>query len=203
MSGTSGAGGPGGAGGLRGPGGPGVPGGPGGPSGTGVNGFRRYASTVAVFATVLYLALLIATFGEISLNADIDVLAGAHVDRLVAPTMIGFAVLVFLACLLWIALRIPAERQRILIGGGFAIGLGCYATYVFVGGIVIFFSQADAVEALLFIGRQFATPFAISVGVIALILAILYMMVITSRFRETGRPLWPWERKEKRERRDE
>jgi len=165
--------------------------------------FRPYASTVAVFATVLYLAVLIATFGEISLNADIDVLAGAHVDRLVAPTMIGFAVLVFLACLLWIALRIPAERQRILIGGGFAIGIACYVTYVFVGGIVIFFDKADAVEALLFIGRQFATPFAISVGVTGLILAILYMMVITSRFRETGRPLWPWEKREKREKRDE
>jgi hypothetical protein len=168
-----------------------------------VSEFRRYATTVAVFAAVLYLALLIATFGEISLNANIDVLAGAQVDRLVAPTMTGFAVLVFLACLLWIALRIPVERQRILIGGAFAIGLACYVTFVFVGGIVIFFSQADAVGALLFLARQIATPFAISVGVIALIVAILYMLVITSRFRETGRPLWPWEKKEKREKPDE
>ena len=53
--------------------------------------YQKYATIVAVFATVLYAALLVAAFGMISLATNLDVIADRSAGPLVGPTMAGVA----------------------------------------------------------------------------------------------------------------
>ena len=61
---------------------------------------RAYAAVVAVFATFLYLALVVAAFGLISLATDTEVISDPSAGPLVGPVMTGAAVLTLFAFLL-------------------------------------------------------------------------------------------------------
>jgi hypothetical protein len=158
-----------------------------------VPGFRKYAATVAVFATGLFLALIIAAFGMISLLAGVDVIADPHAGQLVGPVAVAGATALLIGCLLAIALRVPEERQRIAPLTALAIAVGAYLAYALVGAIAYFFAGADAVAALLFLGDQLTGPFGIAVAVIAFVITVLFMLVLASRIADRGRPRWPWE----------
>lgn len=155
-------------------------------------GFRKYAATVAVFAAVLYFALIIAAFGMISLLASLPVIGDPHAGELVGPVAVAASGLLLFGCLLGIALRIPEDRQRIAPLTALGIGLGAYAAYSFVGAIAYFVTH-DALGALIFLGGLMTGPFAIVVGIVALVIAMLYMLLLASRVGDRGRPKWPWE----------
>lgn len=156
-------------------------------------GFRKYAATVAVFATGLFLALTIAVFGVISLLADVEVIADPHAGELVGPVAIAAATALMIGCLLAIALRVPEERQRVAPLTALAIAVGAYLAYGFVAAIAYLFSGADGVAALIFLGAQLTGPFGIAVAAIAFVITMLFMLVLASRIAERGRPRWPWE----------
>lgn len=158
-------------------------------------GFRKYAATVAVFAAVLFAALIIALFGVISLLADVPVIGDPHAGELVGPIAVAAATLLLFGCLLAIALRIPEDRQRIAPLTAFGIGVGAYLAYSFLGAIAYFFGR-DALGALIFLGGVLTGPFAITVGIVAFVVTLLFMLVLASRVADRGRPKWPWEKDE-------
>ncbi len=157
-------------------------------------GFRKYAATVAVFATVLFAALVIAVFGVISLLAGIDVVGNPHAGVLVGPVATAAATLLVLGCLLAIALRVPEARQRIAPLVAVGIAAGAYLAYGVFGGIAFLFGGGDLLGSLIFLGGLLIGPFAPAVGVIAFVVAMLFMLVLASRLADRGRPEWPWEK---------
>jgi len=160
-----------------------------------VPGFRKYASTVAVFAAVLYFALIIALFGVISLLAAVPVIGDPHAGELVGPVAVAASGLLLFGCLLGIALRVPEERQRIAPLTALAIGVGAYLAYSFIGAFAFFVSR-DAIGALIFLGGLITGPFAIVAGIVAFVIAVLFMLVLASRVGDRGRPKWPWEKED-------
>ena len=161
------------------------------PSASGSPGFRRYAATVAVFATALFVALVIAVFGVISLLENRPVIA--HAGELVGPVAVTAATLLVCGCLLLRALRIPESRQRIAPLTALAVGVAAYFAYALFGAGADLMG-VDPVDALTFLGVQLLSPFALAVGVIAFVITVLYMLVLASRLEQRGRPLWPWEK---------
>jgi len=155
--------------------------------------FRRYAAAVAAFATALFVALVIAVFGVVSLLTGEQVIGDPHAGELVGPVAVTAATLLVLGCLLLRALRIPEPRQRVAPLTALAIGVGAYFAYALVGAIA-YLMGADPVGALTFFGGLLIGPYAPAVGAIAFVIALLYMLVLASRVADHGRPLWPWEK---------
>jgi hypothetical protein len=156
--------------------------------------FRRYAAVVAVFATVLYLALLIAVFGQISLYTNLEVIPEADAGFVVGPVMSGIATLIVLFALLSIGLRIPVEKQRVSVPGALGIGIAAYLGYTLLGGAIYAAGRGDPFGFILFVGRSFLSPFPAAVGLLAFLVTLAYMLVLASRVGEKGAPKWPWER---------
>ena len=158
--------------------------------------FPRYAATVAVFATVLYAALVIAAFGLISLYTDRDVIDDPTVGPVVGPVMTGVAVLIVFVTLLGIALGVREENQRISLGVAFLVGFGAYFFFAVAGAILVGAGTGDPFGFISFLARQLLSPFGAAAGVLAFIIAILFMWVLASRVGNKGRPRWPWEKHE-------
>jgi hypothetical protein len=158
--------------------------------------FRRYSAAIAVFATVLYAALVIAIFGMISLYTDRDVISDSTVGPVVGPVMTASSVLLVLFWLLWIALRVPENEQRIALGTALLLGVVGYLLFCAVGGFFVGLASGDPIAFIGFFGLQLTSPFAISVGILAFIVCILFMLVLASRVGNKGRPRWPWENRD-------
>lgn len=155
---------------------------------------RAYATVVACFAAGLYLAVLVAAFGLISLATDSDVIADASAGPLVGPAMTGAAVAVLLLLLIAIGTRVPGERQRIAPLAALGVGAACYAAYAAMGGIAQAATDpVHALDAFLFSLAQLGSGYAITAGVAAFVTTLLYQLVLVGRFRQRGRPRWPWE----------
>ncbi|HEY8281701.1 MAG TPA: DUF6121 family protein [Leifsonia sp.] len=155
---------------------------------------RAYAALVAVFATLLYLALVVAAFGLISLATDTEVISDPSAGPLVGPVMTGAAVLTLFAFLLVIGTRVPGDRQRIAPGAALGVGLACYLVFVVAGGVAG--AAGDPSKLLhytLFAADQLGSWYAISVGIAAALVTLLYQLVLVGRFQQRGRPRWPWE----------
>ena len=159
-------------------------------------GFRKYAATVAIFASGLFLALLIAAFGVISLLSGTEVIADRRAGELAGPVAAAAATLLVIGCLLLIALRVPESRQRVAPLAAAGIGVGAYLAWALFAALAFLLGRGDPVGALIFFGGLLTGPFAICAGIIAFVVALLYTLVLASRVAERGRPRWPWERDE-------
>ena len=157
--------------------------------------YQKYATVVAVFATVLFAALLVAAFGMVSLVTDLDVIADRSVGTLVGPTMAAAVVLFVLVMLLALGVNTPPEKQRVAVGFSLATGAGALVLYVLAGAVLVTAGSGDAVAGMLFAGAMIGTPFAVTVGVLAFVVALTYSILLASHYGEHGRPLWPWERR--------
>ncbi len=157
-------------------------------------GFRRYAATVAIFATVMFVALVVAVFGMISWLGGVDVVANPRAGVFVGPIAAAAATLLVLGCLLADALRVPQERQRISPLLALGVAVGAYLAFALLGAIAYLIGGGDAVGSLLFFGGLLIGPFAPAVGAIAFVITMLFLLVLASRVAERGRPEWPWEK---------
>ncbi|WP_285115724.1 hypothetical protein [Leifsonia sp. fls2-241-R2A-40a] len=158
---------------------------------------RAYATVVAFFAAGLYAALLIAAFGLISLAAETDVVTDPAVGPLVGPTMVIAATLMLLVLLIVLGTRVPGERQKLSPGAALGVGVACYAVFIAAGGIAgAFGDPRDPLHYLLFALAQLLRWPAITAGILAFLVTLLYQLVLVGRFRQRGRPRWPWERDE-------
>jgi hypothetical protein len=157
---------------------------------------RAYAIVVACFAAGLYLAVLVAAFGLISLGTDTEVIPDRSAGPLVGPIMAGVAVAVLLVLLIRTGIRVPGEQQRIAPLNALGAGLVCYLAYCLTGGVAGALATGDLLHFALFAAGQLASLYAIAVGVAAVVVMLLYQLVLVGRFRQRGRPRWPWERPE-------
>lgn len=155
---------------------------------------RAYAIVVACFAAGLYLALLVAAFGLISLATDTEVIADPAAGPLVGPIMTGAAVAILLVLLVVTGTRVPGDQQRIAPLTAIGAGVACYLAYCVAGGVAGAFVAGDVLHFVLFALGQLGSVYAITVGAAAFLVTLLYQLVLVGRFRQRGRPRWPWER---------
>lgn len=156
--------------------------------------FRRYAATLAVFATALYGALLIAILGVLSVLLERDVIDDADAGPLAGPIACVVAAGVVFTTLLVRALRVPRHAHDIALGVALLAGIGSALGYAVGGGLVV--AVADPYRFLPFVLEQLIGPFAAAAGILAFIVVLLDMIVLSSRIDERGRPRWPWERRD-------
>ena len=157
--------------------------------------YQRYAIIVAIFATMLYVAVVVAAFGMISLFTNTDVITEADAGPLVGPFMVGAATVVVLLFMVVIGIRTSPERQRVAVVAALIAGVVAFVAFVATGGIVYGVGLGEAVDIVLFAGARLGSPFTWAVGILAFVVTLLYSIVLASRVGENGRPLWPWERR--------
>lgn len=156
--------------------------------------FRRYAATLAVFATVLYAAMLIAALGVLSVLLNRDVIDNADAGPFAGPFACAVAAAVVFTGLLVRALRLAAHRHDVAVGVALLLGVGSYLGYAVGGGLVI--AVADPYRFLPFVLQQLIGPFAAAAGILSLVVVVLDMVVLASRADQRGRPRWPWEKRD-------
>lgn len=154
---------------------------------------RTYATVVACFAAMLYLAILVAAYGLISLAFDVDVIDVADAGPLVGPVMTGCATLAVLIALIVRGRSVPADEQRIAPVSALLVGLLAYAVFVLGGGVAYAIGGSDPLGFLTFSFHMLGSWFAIVTGIAAMVVAFVYQLVLVGRFRQKGRPRWPWE----------
>ena len=174
--------------------------------------YRRYASTLAFFALGLYVALVVASFGMLSLFLDQEVVAQADAGPLVGPIMVGAATLALLL-VMWAGVgraghamhTVPVSMVLLAaglsylfygFGGAIVYGLNAGNTVIpgendGVGGV-----PAEPISALLFLAEQLTSPFAGAVAFWAAIVALLYFVLLIWRAHGGQRPRWPWEKRQ-------
>jgi hypothetical protein len=157
--------------------------------------YQKYATTVAVFAAVLYAALLVASFGMISLFTDLEVINDPDVGSLVGPVMTVAAVLLVFTTMLFLGVRTPPEQQRIVIGYAIGSGFAAIAAFVVTGALLHTGEEGVLFNLLSLPADVLRGPFAWTVGILAFIVTVAYSWLLAARFTERGRPLWPWERR--------
>ncbi len=158
---------------------------------------RNYATVVAFFAAFLYLAILVAAFGLISLYWNIEVIDVADAGPLVGPVMVGCATIAVLVSLIVRGRSVPADEQRIAPLTALLVGVIAYVVFVLSGGIAYAVGGGEPLGFLTFSFHMFASWFSLSTGIAAAVVAFVYQLVLVGRFQQKGRPRWPWERDDK------
>jgi hypothetical protein len=161
---------------------------------------RRRAQQLAraVFATALYVALVVAGWGFVSLLSDTDVVADRSVGPIVVPVSEGISAL---AVLLLLAVPSAPTIETAGVGGtvvrALVVGLVAVAAFLVTGGVLIVFATGRFVEFLLFLAAQAPTFFALVIVAAGTIAALGFALL---RTREHP-PRWPWERDDDDDRR--
>lgn len=157
--------------------------------------YQEYATILAVFTAALYLALVVAAFGLISLATNTDVVSQPDAGPLVGPVATGAAVLAVFILLLVLGVNTPPEQQRIRIGFAFGTGLAAVGALVVTGGVLYAVAVGELVGILTFAGAMLLSPFAAATGGLAFLVVLVYSWILAAHIGEQGRPLWPWERR--------
>lgn len=156
-------------------------------------GIRGYAAGVAAFGVILHFALTVASFGLISLLANIDVIPQADAGVLLGPSMI--VVGIGITWILWLVIsrRVAPEEMRVSIGAAVGIGLAAFFAYVLFGATGYAIATGKLSNFAGFLAQQLMSPFAIVLGLLSLVLSILYLTMLSRRAHGSTRPEWPWE----------
>lgn len=174
--------------------------------------YGRYSLMLAVFSLGLYVALIVASFGMLSLFLDREVVAQTDAGPLVGPAMIGAATLA-LMFVMWAGVgRGATAVHTVPVSLVLLAGALSYLAYGGAGALAYGWSSVDAapppvptapgtagtepVSALLFLAQQLMSPFALAVAVWAVVVALLYFVLLIWRANGGQRPRWPWEKRE-------
>ena len=159
----------------------------------------RYATTIAAFAVVLFLALAIAASGIISLYADREVLTERDAGPLVAPIMFVVATAALYALLVTFG-----RRRGSLFAGALVTAVITYFFFLISGSILYSVGKGRPLLSLLFFGSNALGPFAIAVAAIAFVVALTFLLLLS--YRDSGgatrTPRWWWENRDDRDRRE-
>ncbi|QTX05508.1 DUF6121 family protein [Agromyces archimandritae] len=158
-----------------------------------MNAYSRYAVIVAVFATGLYLALVIAVFGIVTLLTDLEPVGDPDAGVLAGPVMIGAATVAVAAVLLSVGLGRPPERQRVSLLWSFVAAVAAYLAYVVAGFIVLGSGPAAEDGVLPVLVGVAAGPHVFAAAVAAFAVGLAYTAVLGARTGGAERPRWPWE----------
>jgi len=164
-----------------------------------VDSRTRYATTIAAFAVVLFLALAIAASGIISLYADREVLTERDAGPLVAPIMFVVATAALYALLVTFG-----RRRGSLFAGALVTAVITYFFFLISGSILYSVGKGRPLLSLLFFGSNALGPFAIAVAAIAFVVALAFLLLLS--YRDSGgatrTPRWWWENRDDRDRRE-
>lgn len=159
----------------------------------------RYATTIAAFAVVLFLALAIAISGIISLYADREVLTERDAGPLVAPIMFVVA-----SAALYALLVTFGRRRGSVFVGALVTAVITYFLFLISGSILYSVGKGRPLLSLLFFGSNALGPFAIAVAAIAFVVALAFLLLLS--YRDSGgaarTPRWWWENRDDRDRRE-
>ena len=159
---------------------------------------RRYASIVAIFATALFVALVIFASGLISLLANREVLTERDAEPLIAPVMFALA-----AAALYVQL-VTVRAGGSIILTSVLIGVIVYLVFTVSGATLYSLGSGQLLAGILFFASNALGPYALAVGGIAIVVAFCYLLLLS--FRESGgarrTPRWPWQDRDDRERRE-
>jgi len=157
-----------------------APGGPGSAEGGPVRPVVAWA-----FATVLFVALMVAGLGLVSLATGRDVIPVPDFGDLVGTVAAILAAVAF-AVVLWMLLRRPRPSLWGAVGTGLAAFL-VYLVTVWLGGAV---HTSDIVLAASVAGGLVTGGFALVVAGAGLVAGWGGILLMRAR---GGRPRWPWE----------
>ena len=165
--------------------------------------YQRYALVLALFAGGLYAALIVASFGMLSLFLDRDVITDPQAGPLAGPIMVAAAVAALVLVMLQTAVgagrggraRTAEPMHTVPILSVVLAAASAYLVYGVSGGIVVSIGGGDPLRAPLFAFTQLATPFAVAVAVWAAVVGLLYFVLLIWRANGGQRPRWPWEKR--------
>ncbi|CAD6004708.1 hypothetical protein [Agreia sp. COWG] len=145
----------------------------------------------SVFATALFVALIVAGWGFVSLLTNTDVMADHSVGPVVVPVAVAIA-----AVAMFFALAAPrwssvaGRGVGALTGSSIVLALGCTAAYLAALGILQFVSTGRITALILVIAAQAATAYTLVVIGAAFITSVGLGLLGGS----AGRAAWPWEK---------
>lgn len=152
---------------------------------------RQQLVARAAFCSALYVALVVAGWGFVSLLTNTDPIPAHDVGPLVAPVSVGVSVLV----VFW---SLGRRGQKSLLSGGAGATLGAALTvavsavvaYLVVGAALAIVASGVFVDGLIFLGGQAATWYSLVIVASALAAALGF----ASLRGRAGTPQWPWEK---------
>lgn len=160
---------------------------------------RLIALAQTAFTVVLYLALIIASFGVLSLLTDTDVI-DVESSLLLAPAMVAAAVVIVALRLVGAAIRLVQDRERgdlavrIPLVASVVTGFSALIGYAVIGGMLRAVALRDPEELVGFALHELLRPYSVTLGVLALIVHIAFVVMIGLGGDDPKRPLWPWEK---------
>lgn len=162
-----------------------------------------YPYVLSLFATVLYFALVVCAFGFITLIAGTEVVARTDAGLLVGPTATAAGVVAVAVCLVRKATRLHAEAQsderrtvRVPLGGALVVGIVAWLVYALVGALS-YAVQTDApISFVFYAAESLVRAYGISVGLLAAVVYVAFVLILSGMGEHPSRPLWPWERRE-------
>lgn len=150
---------------------------------------RGYVGGLTVAAVILAAALVIASWGFISLFTGRDPITTPGISRAATPLIVILA-LGLLGWRLWEqALALLRGRRTPPIGQALVVAVGAYLVWCLLGGIL-------GLSA----GETWLSPYAGMLIPIWTLAALLFWAVLVRRvYTDRPPPRWPWERREERE----
>lgn len=148
---------------------------------------------VAPFAVVTYVALVVCTFGFISLLTNMDVLDVPGLNPVIGPMMVLVATVYVGGAIVSESRRVP---PRVEIWFAVVTGVVAWFLYALTGAVLVWFSSGDGGHAAILFAGTMVRPFAISVGVLAVVVVLAAAAVAANASGHPPRPRWPWERRD-------
>ena len=159
-----------------------------------MDGRIRFAALVAVFAAALFLALAICISGFLSLLAGSPVIVEQGTGPLLVPLMFAAATAAVFAL---VGVTGAGSSGRVVLPA-LAIGVAAYLAFLLVGAVIYTFERGRVVLGLLFVTSNAASPYAITVGIVATMVSVgaIVLLGVRSAGGATRPPRWPWERRD-------
>ncbi|MGG7466408.1 DUF6121 family protein [Plantibacter sp. YIM 135347] len=148
---------------------------------------------VAPFAVVTYVALVVCAFGFISLLTNLEVIEEVGTNPLVGPIMVVVPTVFLFVMILRESRRVP---PRVEVWFALVCGVVAWFLYAFTGGVLEWLGSGDGAHAVILFASTMVRPFALAVGVIAVVTVLAAAAVAANAAGHPPRPRWPWERRD-------
>ncbi|KJC65110.1 hypothetical protein [Agreia bicolorata] len=145
----------------------------------------------SVFATALFVALVVAGWGFVSLLGETDVVVDPDVGPIIVPVSVAVsatAVLFALASPRWS--EVTVRGLGAVLGSSAVLALGAVAVQLATLGVLQFVATGRLTALLLVIAAQAPTPYTIVVIGAAFVAAVGLALLGAGQ----GRASWPWEK---------
>lgn len=154
---------------------------------------RQQLFARAAFCAILYLALVVAGWGFVSLLTNTEPVPTQSTGPLVAPVSVGVSVIV----VLWALGR--RGHQQLLAGGavatlvaGVTVAIAALVAYLVSGAVLAVLASGVFFDGLVYLGGQAPTWYSAVIIAAGLVSALGF----ASLRGRTDTPKWPWEKHE-------